>query len=79
MEITAFDPFLKNLLWDIIVSGQQILSNLLLKYLWKLGDHETEINVLAWIVGMYPSPLTFLAFIGRTELHWMCSVIIQNI
>lgn len=43
MEITAFDPFLKNLLWDIIMSGQQILSNLLLKLLWKLGDHETEI------------------------------------
>lgn len=62
MEITAFDPFLKNLLWDIIVSGQQILSNLLLKYLWKLGDHETEINVLAWIVGMYPSLLTFFSF-----------------
>lgn len=47
MEITAFDPFLKNLLWDIIVSGQQIPSNLLLKHLWKVGDHETEINVLA--------------------------------
>lgn len=62
MEITAFDPFLKNLLWDIFVSGQQILSNLLLKYLWKLGDHETEINVLAWIVGMYPSLLTFFSF-----------------
>lgn len=62
MEITAFDPFLKNLLWDIIVSGQQILSNLLLKYLWKLGGNETEINVLAWIVGMDPSLLTFFSF-----------------
>lgn len=68
MEITAFDPFLKNLLWDIIVSGQQILSNLLLKHLWKLGDHETEINVLVWIVGAYLSLLTFFSFYKQHKI-----------
>lgn len=68
MEITAFDPFLKNLLWDIIVSGQQILSNLLLKHLWKLGDHETEINVLAWIVVAYLSLLTFFSFYKQHKI-----------
>ena len=68
MEITAFDPFLKNLLWGIIVSGQQILSNLLLKHLWKLGDHETEINVLAWIVGAYLSLLTFFSFCKQLKI-----------
>lgn len=68
MEITAFDPFLKNLLWDIIVSGQQILSNLLLKHLWKLGDHATEINLLAWIVGAYLSLLTFFSFYKQHKI-----------
>lgn len=69
MEITAFDPFLKNLLWDIIVSGQQILSNLLLKHLWKLGDHETEINILAWIVEAYLSLLTFFSFYKQHKIE----------
>lgn len=75
MEITAFDLFLKNRLWDIIVSGQQILSNLLLKHLWKLGDHETEITILAWIVGAYLSLLTFFSFLSGTKSHRIFSAV----